>query len=201
MWNLIKKDYTLIFAKKWLVLIFALLVPFILISGIGGEAAIYFIGVVAIAYANLGSIYIENNREDVLFRSLPIKRYAVILSKYIMIFLNYTIVALYTFTIFRICEALQITNGSMYLSFDIFKIILLVSIYISCILLPIIFSGTQKGGGMWGLIFIIYFYSFVINKKIIWNVLNYSSINNILGIMMLGSIILSFITYKKWYYY
>lgn len=137
MWNLIKKDYIALFTKKMEVILFTLSLPVIMLLISFEEKWVYFIGVLCIYYLTLG-LYSETDT-DFLIYSMPIKKYKVVLSRYIIFFINYLIISSYIYLTSSILLKLNFIDRIQYLNIDFFKLILFFSMIAVSVALPFVF--------------------------------------------------------------
>ena len=137
MWNLIKKDYKLLFANKIEVIFFIISVPFLLSLGTFDEKWGFLLIAVSVYFISIGML--DNQGIDVLFYSLPIKKYKSVLYRYLMFFINYLIIATYIFIIAMILKKLNLSDNISYINLDFFKLTLFFSMIIMSVALPFIF--------------------------------------------------------------
>lgn len=138
MWNLIKREYTVIFTKRMEIVLFILFLPVVMLLIDFSEKWIYMIANISIYYLSL-SLYSENDT-DILYYSMPIKKYNVVLSRYIMFFVNYLIITVYIYLTSFILLKLNFVDRVEYLNTDFLKLLLFSSLIAVCVALPILFS-------------------------------------------------------------
>ena len=141
MWNLIKKDYFLIFANKKNVLTFILLVPIlILILNKYIQINSVILGLISSLIIN---IFIDSDSQILLY-SLPVKNSQFVLSKYIFIAINFIIMNIYIIFIMELFSSLVLKRSI----FPINNYYILISIQISlialCFAIPAIINYSAK---------------------------------------------------------
>lgn len=136
--NLIKKDLKLNFAIKGSVISLVLFLPFmLLVLGLDSKENIYPIMILSYSYILMSMPFKYDAREKphLFIQSLPIKKRDVVISKYIILILNFIIAIGYTWLIFSLLNLLGFGMGNK-LSISILKETLIIYILISSISLP-----------------------------------------------------------------
>ena len=208
MWNLIKKDYLLILANKMEVYFFMMAVPVVIALGSLDEKMTYIIIISLVFLLTIIGFNNSNQDTDILTYSLPVKYYTVIISKYIMLFLNHIIITSYIFGITWMLLKLNLISGIHYMSFDFFKLTLTFSIIALSFILPLAFSLRSRSSirGVMSVSFVILinypnylFYEGDLYNPAIDRVGLVNSLRFIMGvlILMIISIIVSLYGYKK----
>lgn len=137
MWNLIKKDYKLLFSNKMEVILFIISVPFLLSLNSFDEKWVFLLIVVSVYFMSIGLF--DNQGIDVLVYSLPIKKYKTVIYRYIIFFINHLIITAYIFIVVFILEKLNIVDKSNYINLNFFKFTLSFSMIVISIAIPFIF--------------------------------------------------------------
>ena len=140
MWNLIKKDYLLILANKMEVYFFIIAIPIIISFGFLDNRWIFILIVSTVYLLSFNGFYNSNQDDDSLVYSLPLKKYTVVASKYIMLFLNHIVITSYVFGVTWILLKMNLISEIQYMSLVFFKLTLLFSIIILSLGLPLFFS-------------------------------------------------------------
>lgn len=100
MFNLIKKDFLLMFSSKITLFIFLLFLPvYQLLLAEGSEFPTYLVSIITLGYmlTTMSFGFETKNKSYIMLRSLPIKSRDIVIAKYIHIFINYIIAVAYTF--------------------------------------------------------------------------------------------------------
>lgn len=207
----IKKDYYLILSLKGTIAIAMILVPIcIYIIGSINQSGIYATSVfvaILLTYSMVG--YVQS--QQILSHSMPFSKLDVVLSKYIIVFLNYIIVNSYIFFIVWIIRKLP-GNNIQYLSLELYKYMLFVSIISLSFVIPALLSYTPS----WGNFISIFIFSVIFNfsnnylldpgTTVKVNLNNLSIVNNLwfniaVVILMAISIAISLYGYKNKQFY
>lgn len=112
MFNLIRKDYLLIFSSKATIFMFLFFLPFFQFTlGSDNYISIPLVSIITFGYmlTTMSFNFEMKNKPYVMVRSLPIKTRDIVMAKYIHMFLNYIIAVLYTFIYMKILNLLGLT--------------------------------------------------------------------------------------------
>lgn len=162
MFNLIRKDFSLLFSSKSSIFTFLVFIPlYRLVLGMNPSYSIVFLSIVTLGYLlTVVSFAFEiKNKPYIVISSLPTKKRDIVISKYIELFINYTIAVIYTFIYSKFLSLFGVNISGI---FDIstLKYAFLVLALGLSISLPLQFSLPQKIANFINIFFYISFFNY-----------------------------------------
>lgn len=144
--NLIKKDMTVVFSNKSMYMILLLFVPFlVLVLGAEDMNGIYLFSILTFTYMVLyiPFSYEVRDKPNVLIQSLPVKKRDIVISKYISMIISLIMGNIYTFIYLLLIKTLGILD-EITIDISIIAFAFVITVFATSILLPAQFKFTSK---------------------------------------------------------
>lgn len=201
MLKLIKKDYSLILKRKWVIVVTLLWFPVFMFIPHIDPFSIIMIGAMIPMIWSVG--FTEDNM-DVLFHSLPIRGKDVVLSKYIMFFINFISMSLYIMVIYQILRPFNMNNMKI-ITLNLIYIMFLISVIVNSIMICISLSFSRSVNNGWA--FLGPVIGFRVGRRLADGDVNEAMeylipqgtlIQAVALIVFIASIVISFYGYRDW---
>lgn len=205
MLNLIKKDLKLIFARRWILILFLLISGFIIKISNGDGPGVYNWIVLSVYFTTI-EVLNANDNEDMLIHSLSISKYDVVLGKYGLMFIVFLLCYMIISIITEIFFGLNIIKDISYFRVDFFKFTFLMTILANSIGIPLLFYLGKKSRLRVTLSLLLYNIIFYVIKyglsggmasEFIAKINSPLSSLTILSLMII-SVLMSFKGYENW---
>lgn len=201
MLKLIKKDYTLILKRKWVIAVTLLWFPVFMFTPHIDPFSIIMIGAMI---PMIWSVGFTDDNMDVLFHSLPIRGRDVVFSKYIMFFINFISMSLYIMVIYQILRSFNMNNMKI-ITLDLIYIMFLISVIVNSIMICISLSFSRAVNNGWAFLGPVIGFRIGrrltdgdVNEAMAYLIPQGTLIQAFALVVFIASIFLSFYGYRDW---